>query len=203
MQFLQRSLVAGTHKFDNRHGQVIPKEFLKQFESNINFVSTLICIGYSFGDLHINQVLRDWLERSPDRRLEVVSPGASIPPFLLHLSPQVSVFKEAASDYLDRLTGIVRSRRELSQRRLGAWFYRHRNAPDVQQKFCTFMQERQNASFRILLEKMKHRSSRKEEGASPERAKAPEEFARELAEQNLLSFDTLVEEFLEKEASVS
>jgi hypothetical protein len=75
MQFLRRSLIAGAHKFDNRYGQVIPKEFLKQFESNINFVSTLICIGYGFGDLHINRVLRDWLERTPDRRLEVVSPG--------------------------------------------------------------------------------------------------------------------------------
>ena len=29
MQFLRRSLVAGTHKFDNRHGQVLPKEFFK------------------------------------------------------------------------------------------------------------------------------------------------------------------------------
>jgi hypothetical protein len=202
MQFLQRSLVAGTHKFDNRHRQVIPKEFLKQFESNINFVTTLICIGYSFGDLHINQVLRDWLERTPDRRLEVVSPGASIPPFLLHLSPQVNVFKEAASDYLDRLTGIIRSRRELSQRRLGAWFYRHRNAPDVQQKFCTFMQERQNASFLILLEKMRDRSSRGENGAATERAKTPEEFARELEEENPLSFDTLVQEFLQTENSI-
>lgn len=205
MQFLRRSLVAGTHKFDKRHGQVIPKEFLKQFESNINSVSTLICIGYGFGDLHINQVLRDWLERAPDRRLEIVSPGASVPSFLLHLSPQVGVFKEAASDYLDRLTGVVRSRRELSQRRLGAWFYQHRNAPDIQQKFCTFMQEHQDASFRVLLEKMKADRSSKEE-AEPnreQRMKAPEEFARELEDENQLSFDTLVEEFLQTQASVT
>lgn len=198
MQFLQRSLVAGTHKFDNRYGQVIPKEFLKQFESNINYVSTLICIGYGFGDIHINQVLRDWLERTSDRRLEIVSPGAFIPPLLLHLSPQVSPLKEAASDYLDRVTGIVRTRRELSQRRLGAWFHQHRNAPDVQQNFCTFMQQRQDASFRTLLEKMKDRSSDEQKGANRERQKmTPEEFARALAEENLLSFDTLVEEFLQ------
>lgn len=110
MQFLRRTLVAGTHKFDNRHSQVLPQGFLKQFEYKINFVTTLICIGYGFGDLHINQVLRDWLERSADRRLEIVCPGASVPSFLLHLSPQVSFFPKAASDYLDDRTGIVRGR---------------------------------------------------------------------------------------------
>jgi hypothetical protein len=64
------------------------------------------------------------------------------------------------------------------------------------------MQERQNASFRILLEKMGDRSSRGENGAATERAKTPEEFARELEEENQLSFDTLVEEFLQTENSI-
>jgi hypothetical protein len=201
MQFLRRSLVAGTHKFDNRHGQVLPKEFFKQFESDINFVSTLICIGYGFGDLHINRVLCDWLERTPDRRLEIVSPGASIPAFLLHLSPQVAVFTEAASDYLDRTTGIVRSRREISQRRLGAWFRKNRKDPQVQQKFLIFIQERQDASFRDLLEQMRRRYP---EGGGVESETVdgiPVNCAKQLAEVNELSFDTLVEEFLGTQSS--
>jgi len=103
MQFLGRSLVTGTHKFYNHSGQILPINFLKQFRSAINFVSTLICIGYGFGDLHINQMLLSWLEQRADRRFEIVSPKASIPQFLLHLSPQVTVVPKAASDYLAAL----------------------------------------------------------------------------------------------------
>ncbi len=201
MQFLRRSLVAGTHKFDNRHSQVIPKEFLKQFESNINFVSTLICIGYGFGDLHINQALRDWLERSSERRLEIVSPGATVPPFLLHLKPQVEVHKEAASDYLDRAAGIVRTRREMSQRRLGRWFFKHRKAPEEQQRFLTFMHERQNDSFREVLVRLKARIDAGESGQFAESPLAPGVLDQELRLENDISFDTLVEEFLSTEDS--
>ena len=199
MQFLRRSLVAGTHKFDNRHSQVIPKEFLKQFESNINFVSTLICIGYGFGDLHINQVLRDWLERSSERRLEIVSPGATIPPYLLHLRPQVAIYKEAGSDYLDRVAGIVRTCRELSQRRLGQWFYRHRKAPEEQQRFLTFMHERQNESFRELLVRMKALIDAGESGRLAESPLAAGVLEQEFQCENDASFDALVEEFLSAE----
>jgi hypothetical protein len=193
--------VAGTHKFDNRHSQVIPKEFLKQFESNINFVSTLICIGYGFGDLHVNHVLRDWLERSSERRLEIASPGATIPPFLLHLTPQIVIHKEAGSDYLDRVAGIVRTRRELSQRRLGRWFYRHRKAPEKQQRFLTFMHERQNDSFRELLVRMKARIDAGESGQFAESSLSAGVLEQELQRENDISFDTLVEEFLSTEDS--
>jgi len=201
MQFLRRSPVAGTHKFENRHSQVIPKEFLKQFESSLNFVSTLICIGYGFGDLHINQVLLDWLERSSERRLEIVSPGATVPPFLLHLRPQIAIHKEAASDYLDRAAGIVRTRREMSQRRLGEWFHRHRKAPDVQQRFLTFMHERQNDSFRALLVRMK---ARIDSGDNEGLARSPVDASvleQEFERENEISFDSLVEEFLSAESS--
>jgi hypothetical protein len=62
MQFLLRSLLAGAFKFDARGSQVLPKSMLKHFRQNLNFMSTLVCIGYGFGDLHINAVLREWLE---------------------------------------------------------------------------------------------------------------------------------------------
>ena len=111
MQLLRRSLLAGAYKFDARHAQVLPMSMLKHFRANINFVSYLVCIGYSFGDVHMNTIIREWLELSETRSLEIVSPGASsVPQFLLHLAPQVTVTVQTATDYLDARAGIVRSR---------------------------------------------------------------------------------------------
>ncbi len=62
MQFLRRSLLAGAYKFDERRPQVLPRSMLKCFSDNINFLTRLVCIGYGFGDLHINAVIRQWLE---------------------------------------------------------------------------------------------------------------------------------------------
>jgi hypothetical protein len=113
MQFLRRSLLAGAFKFDARGSQVIPKRLLKHFRQNLNFVSTLVCIGYGFNDLHINTVLREWLEFSRDRRLEIVDPiEYEVRSSLVHLTPQVVVTKSGATDYLDTQAGIVRSPRE-------------------------------------------------------------------------------------------
>lgn len=111
MQFLRRSLLAGAHKFDDRRHQVLPKSMLKHFRANLNFVTKLICIGYSFGDQHVNQVLRDWLTSSASRHLEIVGPGvASIPDFLRHMAPQVTLVDSGATDYLDAVAGINRPR---------------------------------------------------------------------------------------------
>jgi hypothetical protein len=64
-------------------------------------------------------VLREWLDVSLDRRLEIVSPIAQeVSPFLLHLSPQVVVTKSGAADYLDSQVDIVRSPREKLDKRL-------------------------------------------------------------------------------------
>jgi hypothetical protein len=105
MQFLRRSLLAGAFKFDNRESQVLPKKMLQHFQSNLTYVTTLITVGYGFGDIHINQVIRDWLQMLSDRRIEIVSPGATaIPGFLLHLAPQVSLYDTTATDFLDRLS---------------------------------------------------------------------------------------------------
>ena len=118
MQFLRRSLLAGAFKFDARGSQVFPESMLKHFRENLNFVSTLVCIGYGFGGLHINTVLRQWLEFSADRRIEIVSPiVGEVPSFLLHLSPQLVVTKNTATDYLDSQAGIVRSPREQREKR--------------------------------------------------------------------------------------
>lgn len=101
IQFLRLSLLAGSYKYDQRHYQVLSQHFLKYFESNLNYVTKLICIGYGFGDLHINGVLRQWLEFTQQRRLVIVGPDVQIPPFLLHLAPQVRTLPLKATEFLE------------------------------------------------------------------------------------------------------
>jgi hypothetical protein len=119
LQFLRRSVLAGAFKFDPRVSQVLPRSMLKHLQANINFVSTLVCIGYSFGDIHINNVLRDWLETSSERKLQIVDPvERPVPSFLLHLLPQISVIKSTATEYLDAAAGITRSRTDDLEKRI-------------------------------------------------------------------------------------
>lgn len=111
MQFLRKSLLAGAYKFNEHRTQVLPKSMLKHFRQNLNFVSKLICIGYGFGDSHVNVAIADWLAFSTTRRLEIVSPQIlEVPSFLLHLTPQIELVACGATDYLDGLAGIKRSR---------------------------------------------------------------------------------------------
>ncbi|MGE0634512.1 MAG: hypothetical protein AB7O96_19000, partial [Pseudobdellovibrionaceae bacterium] len=85
MQFLRRTLLSGAYKYDKRVSQVLPICLLNHFQSNLNHVSKLICIGYGFGDEHINKIIRQWLEFSAKRSIEVVNPGIKdIPASLLH-----------------------------------------------------------------------------------------------------------------------
>jgi len=126
MQFLRRSLLAGAYKFDSRNSQVLPHALLKQFTANINFVSRLVCIGYGFCDLHINAVIRQWLEFTSVRHLEIVNPGVKeMPSFLLHLAPQVTIFSGSATEYFDSVAGITRTRREKLEKRLAAYVRKH------------------------------------------------------------------------------
>jgi len=103
MQFMRRTLLAGAFKFDQRSPQVLPHAFLDQFRANLNRVSRLICVGYGYGDAHINAILRQWLEFGSDRRIEMVAPGTTTcPPFLGHLAGQVTLEDSFATDYLER-----------------------------------------------------------------------------------------------------
>jgi hypothetical protein len=121
MQFLRRSLLAGAYKFHERKDQVLPKQFLKHFRSNMNFVSNLVIIGYGFGDLHINQVMREWLEFSDSRNIKIVSPSQTdIPSFLSHLSPQVTLIQNTATDYFDSVADINRTDEEIRSKRTAA-----------------------------------------------------------------------------------
>jgi len=199
MQFLRRSLLAGAYKFDNRHSQVLPKHILRQFEANINYLSILVCIGYGFGDLHINQILRNWLEWNRERRLEIVSPGATnVPPFLLHLSPQVRPVAATASDYLDSMTGIVRSRREIAEKRLRAWFRRHRDDPGRRERFISFTQQVAGGSLQAILEKVARLPFKDGDVDCERLGKSPAELAQTFIDQNGMSYEELLEKFLQE-----
>jgi hypothetical protein len=113
MQFLRRSLLAGAYKFDKRFSQVVPELLLIQLSHQLNYVSHLICIGYGFGDVHINDAISRWLEFTADRRVEIVGPHVrAVPSFLMHLSPQVSLHDILATDFLARYAFTPLSRRE-------------------------------------------------------------------------------------------
>lgn len=101
MQFLHRSLLAGSYKYDERHYQVLSHQFLKHFQADLNYVSRLVCLGYGFGDIHINTMLRQWLEFTEQRRLVIVGPRIEMPAFLLHLVPQVDLISLKATQYLE------------------------------------------------------------------------------------------------------
>jgi hypothetical protein len=156
MQFLRRSLLAGAYKFDDRATQVLPKSMLKHFRGNLNFISTLICIGYSFGDFHINAALRKWLEFSPERRLEIVSPNShDVPRFLLHLSPQIVVTRDSATDYLDSRAGFVRSSREMLDKRLFS-VLRPLGKERVAEGLASFVKKDRKSLSRAFLAKLRN-----------------------------------------------
>lgn len=152
MQFLRRSLLAGAFKFDSRHHQVLPHRMLEHFKTNLRYVTHLICIGYGFGDLHINAIVRDWLEVSANRSIKIVGPGTrQIPAFLLHLAPQVHLVDAPATNYLDEAAGITRDRHYLIQRRLSMYLRGH---PDRQKAFRTYMTVRMGTMKQRVLAKI-------------------------------------------------
>jgi hypothetical protein len=100
VQFLRNSLLSGAHKFSPRMSQIAPPEFLSLFRGFLNFASELICIGYGFGDHHINEPMADWLAQSAARQLIVVNPGITrSPDRLAHLCWQVRLVPKEAREY--------------------------------------------------------------------------------------------------------
>ena len=121
MQFLRRTPLAGAFKFHGRSNHTVPHELLACFVGSLSYISTLVCIGYGFGDHHVNQAIRDWLEGSAERHLSIVDPSVEhVPTVLMHLYPQIKLTKSQATDYLDSVAGIERPRIKTLERRLGA-----------------------------------------------------------------------------------
>ena len=98
-----------------------PSAFFNIFGHIWNYIRTLVCIGYGFGDDHINKIIREWLEFSQKRRLVIVAPSVgAVPPTVLHIASQVELHSSYATDYLDECAGIVRPRLDANYKRLVA-----------------------------------------------------------------------------------
>ncbi|MGA8368189.1 MAG: hypothetical protein WB716_12810, partial [Candidatus Acidiferrales bacterium] len=76
------------------------QKVLDLFRSHINFVQKLFVVGYSFGDAHIDQVLRGWLEFSGETSIVIVDPNRNrVPAQLAHLAPQIEIKNQTAGQY--------------------------------------------------------------------------------------------------------
>jgi hypothetical protein len=105
LQFLRRSILAGAFKYREEIPKLGVYDMLDHFKADMCHVSKLVAIGYSFGDTHVNSAIRDWLELSGSRTLDIVDPyREGIPNDILHLAPQVTLHKVTASDYLEQFS---------------------------------------------------------------------------------------------------
>ncbi|MCK8077656.1 hypothetical protein MSG34_15940 [Vibrio sp. 1CM2L] len=105
IQFLRKSLLSGAYKFTNKLSQIAPPEFLSLFKGNLNYANELICIGYSFGDKHIDDQIANWLAFSAARKLSIVNPGVnSCPERMKHLSGQVLCNPIGAADFFTQIS---------------------------------------------------------------------------------------------------
>lgn len=68
---------------------------MDHFRALLNYVETLYVVGYSFRDVHVNPVLRDWLGFTAHRTMVVVSPSATdLPNGFAHVASQVELRAE-------------------------------------------------------------------------------------------------------------
>jgi hypothetical protein len=134
MQFLRRSLLSGAHKFKGTFDQIAPLAFLEEFKRRITTVTELDVIGYGFGDLHINQVLEQWLN-TPYVSLNIYDPHrSSIPPTLSAAADKIRILNLGLTGYLKSVESpkeglfargrrqfLEKARERLYQKRLSAW----------------------------------------------------------------------------------
>ena len=126
LQFLRRSLLAGRSSSTQMAAKSFRQKLLEHFKSYINHLRTLVCVGYGFYDIHINNVLRRWLELGGDRRMMIVDPYLKTIPFAFrHIAPQIDVNQVTATDYLDRCGEIARSSQEITEKKFFMWLRRH------------------------------------------------------------------------------
>lgn len=121
MQFLRRTLLAGAQKFNQRFPQTIPPAILKIFRTHINFVQALYVIGYSFGDAHVDLILREWLEFSGARSMVIVDPSrGQLPTHLGHLAMQIEIVQRTASDFFAQYRKTSMGRAQSFEQKLRA-----------------------------------------------------------------------------------
>ena len=103
LQFLRMTIMSGKHKYSSRESHTMDDWFFKIYQGHINYVQNLYCIGYSFQDLHVNNILYDWISTSGARKLIIINPHLKIiPNFLSHLEEQVEVVNSTFFEFLNR-----------------------------------------------------------------------------------------------------
>ena len=131
MQFLRRTPLAGVFKFQNRSSQTVPNELLALFEGCLLYLTNLVSVGYGFGDQHVNQAIRNWLELKDDNHLTIVDPTITqVPGMFLHLGPQIGLAQSSATEYFDRVGGVMRSRTDKIELRFSAWMRQNHDEID-------------------------------------------------------------------------
>lgn len=132
MQFLRRTPLAGVFKFQNRSSQTVPNELLALFEGCLLYLTNLVSVGYGFGDQHVNQAIRNWLELNDDHRLTIVDPAITkTPAMFLHLDPQICLVQSSATEYFDHVGGVTRNRNETIELSFGSWMRQHPDQIDT------------------------------------------------------------------------
>jgi len=103
LQFLRITIMSGKHKYSSRISHTMDDWFFKIYKGHINYIKNLYSIGYSFQDLHVNNVLYDWLTFSKERKLKIVNPHLSrIPNYFSHISDQIEIINLGFLEFLNQ-----------------------------------------------------------------------------------------------------
>lgn len=103
LQFLRMTIMSGKHKYSARVSHNMDDWFFKIFKGHINYVQELFCIGISFQDQHVNDVLYEWLSFSEHRKLVIVNPHIKkIPNTFSHLSEQVEIIDKGFIEFINK-----------------------------------------------------------------------------------------------------
>ncbi|HQP25603.1 MAG TPA: hypothetical protein PLP16_10580 [Smithellaceae bacterium] len=103
LQFLRMTIMSGKHKYSSRISHTMDDWFFKIYKGHINHVQKLFSIGYSFHDLHVNEVLYDWLSFSSERKLIIVNPHMKdIPNSFMHIKDQIQIINLGFLEFLNQ-----------------------------------------------------------------------------------------------------
>lgn len=199
MQFLRRTILSGAYKYDQRMSQTLPKKLLAHFRENLNQVSNLICVGYNFGDSHIDQIIKEWLVFRADRNLEIVDPGrTNIPPHFSHLSSQIKIRTLAFTDFLDEVGGIVRPRREKLEKELANWLRKKQFDPNKKDAFEKFIKSSMDIRLKSMAQDITTLPMKNGDIDIIATGLTQEELIQSVLDKNKMNIDDIIEKFLKK-----
>lgn len=102
-QLLRRTLLASVARLTDPYPQLMQRRFLEYFRANLGQIDRLVVIGFGMDNGDVQEILREWLDTSVQRQLEIVAPGIEkIPEFLLPFSAQVALNAASAMTFFER-----------------------------------------------------------------------------------------------------